>query len=363
MNIFQRKFTQRAQGFSLIELMIAMVLGVVVVGGCISIFSGVVRSSTLNQTVSNLQSNARFALDLIGRDIRSAGFLGCAAERDVALAINATSPPTSNLSQTAITGAVVGGTGWSPATPDGFTPPTAIGAPLVGTHALSVQYASFPGAPLRASMSGASDAIKLDGSLRSPVSVGELIVVSDCSAADLFKVSSVSGSAAERDIQPAQVLDKVYKISADYPDNTRAMRFVSTIYYVGDTQRTNENGDSVFSLFVQSYPYDNTNPPIELIEGVDQFLLEFGVRQADGSIRYVQPDSGSYTATGVETVRVGLLMTSIKRFSNIDINKTYTLSGQIVSPAGPTTTGASFPADRRMRMPFNATFNVRNRNL
>lgn len=370
---------KRAAGFSLVELMIALVLGVVIVGGCISIFTGVVRSSSMNQTVSNLQSNARFVLDTMGRDVRSAGFIGCSAERNVGLNVTASNPPTSDLSSTAITGYVVKEGAWTPQMPMAYTAPTAVGKPIPETHALSVQYGEYPGFTLDASMTSDSSSVVLKLENDNRLREGQLMVLSDCSSADLFEISSVTNSTTQIVVDTGASLNKAYPVVTDFPDNTRAMPFVSTIYYIGDTQRVTESGDEIHSLYAHSFPYTAANPPLELVEGVDQLVLEFGVRQTDGSTRYAIAGAAGYRVAGVEVVRVGLLVSSLDRFSEVDNTRAYTLAGQNVSaklavtdsdsapdtPTAPTASAATltYPADNRLRMPFNATFNVRNRDI
>lgn len=357
------KIAGRQAGLSLIELMIAMVLGIVIVGGCISIFTGVVRSSSLNQSISTLQSKARFAIDMVGRDVRSAGFLGCASPQDTELNIATVNAPTANLEQTAITGAIVGATNWTPAIPDGFTPPTTVGKPVEGTQALSVQFARYQGSALASNMSGRGSSIVLSDPLGVSVFSGDLMVISDCTRADLFEVSTISGPESGKTIQPTDSLAKAYAVSTDFPQNTRTMLFSSSIYYIGDTQRVTEQGDAVYSLYQQTYPYTAVNLPLELIEGVDQMQLEFGVRLASNTIAYLEPGDTAFNSSTIETVRIGLLMASLKRYSDVDTTREYALAGRPVVPDSTTTTSATYPADKRMRMPFNATFTVRNRNL
>ena len=355
--------TPACSGFSLVELMIAMVLGIIIIGGCISIFSGGIRSSNLNQTLSTLQSNARFALDMIGLDVRASGFLGCAAGDDTELTLSTSSAPTTDIQNTALAGAVIGSAGWTPSLPKDFTPPSSIGVPVVGTQALSVQYARFPGAALSSSMVNPSASLVMASALDAPVSAGDLMVVSNCIRADLFKVHTATGAATNRTIQPDNSLGHAYNVSTVYPQNTRVMHFASNIYYIGNTQRQTESGDKVFSLYRQSYPYTSTNPPLELIEGVDQMILEFGVRQSSGTLAYVQADESGYQAEAIETVRIGLLMTSLARIRDVDSSRVYYLAGRSVEPHSASSTSATYPADKRLRIPFNATFNVRNRSL
>lgn len=69
----------RAAGFTLIELMVAMVLGLIVIAGVTSVFLANLRSYHSNAALSEVQSNARIAFELMARDIRQAGLSGCNA--------------------------------------------------------------------------------------------------------------------------------------------------------------------------------------------------------------------------------------------------------------------------------------------
>ncbi len=66
------------RGFSLIELMVAIVIGLIIMAGVIQV---VVSSKVVflqQEDMSFIQENARYAMDVIGRDIQSAGHWGCA---------------------------------------------------------------------------------------------------------------------------------------------------------------------------------------------------------------------------------------------------------------------------------------------
>jgi type IV pilus assembly protein PilW len=63
-------------GFTLVELMIAMVLGLIVAGGVVQIFVQGRQSYRVDQQVAGMQDEARFALDEMSRDLRMASFLG-----------------------------------------------------------------------------------------------------------------------------------------------------------------------------------------------------------------------------------------------------------------------------------------------
>lgn len=64
-------------GFSLIELMIALLLGLIVILGAITVFLSNKQSYRTNVALGQVQENARVAFDLIARDVRQAGLTGC----------------------------------------------------------------------------------------------------------------------------------------------------------------------------------------------------------------------------------------------------------------------------------------------
>ncbi|NQX88985.1 MAG: PilW family protein [Halioglobus sp.] len=63
-------------GFSLVEFMVAMVLGFIVVGGAISVYLTSKNSFTEGEQVAQLADNARFALQVMGNSSRHIGFFG-----------------------------------------------------------------------------------------------------------------------------------------------------------------------------------------------------------------------------------------------------------------------------------------------
>lgn len=66
-----------AAGVTLVELMISMTLGLLVVGACGHLYLASLGSANATLGVSRVQESGRLALELLGRDIRSAGDLLC----------------------------------------------------------------------------------------------------------------------------------------------------------------------------------------------------------------------------------------------------------------------------------------------
>ncbi|HEY0660394.1 MAG TPA: PilW family protein [Lysobacter sp.] len=68
---------RHSAGLSLIELMIAMVIGLILLLGLIQVMSASRSAYQLSTGVARTQENARFAVDSLQRDLRMAGHLGC----------------------------------------------------------------------------------------------------------------------------------------------------------------------------------------------------------------------------------------------------------------------------------------------
>ncbi len=75
------------KGLSLIELMIAIALSIFIVAAMISLFVNSKQNYRMNENMSRLQENARFAVSFISRDIRMADYRACvkADHRDNAI--------------------------------------------------------------------------------------------------------------------------------------------------------------------------------------------------------------------------------------------------------------------------------------
>lgn len=74
---------QYIKGFSLTELMIAMVLGLVVIGGAASVYLASKRTFTEGEQVAALSENGRFALQLLNSSVRHIGFYGGSSPADI----------------------------------------------------------------------------------------------------------------------------------------------------------------------------------------------------------------------------------------------------------------------------------------
>jgi type IV pilus assembly protein PilW len=66
----------RERGVSLIELMVSLVIGLLLIGGAVTVYLQSKSTYTTSETVARLQETGRYALSIIEPDVRLAGFWG-----------------------------------------------------------------------------------------------------------------------------------------------------------------------------------------------------------------------------------------------------------------------------------------------
>lgn len=167
-----RRHPQR--GLTLIELMIAMVLGLIVVGGAISVIIANRQSYRTNEGLSQVQESTRTAFEVLARDIRQAGSTACGTTNRMANVLLGTGNWWQNWE---------GIRGYEGGTFDGTTFVGAVAAPAVVTgNAVGQRIAG-------------TDAIMLQG-----VQGSGLSIVSHVPTSANFEISAASTDFASNDI-------------------------------------------------------------------------------------------------------------------------------------------------------------------
>lgn len=83
---------KRQQGLSLIELMVALLISSLLMLGVTEIFSRSLFADRANTELTYMQDSGRLALEIIGQDVRRAGFQGCVPSDTVTSFDNGTLP-------------------------------------------------------------------------------------------------------------------------------------------------------------------------------------------------------------------------------------------------------------------------------
>lgn len=82
--------TDRQAGWGLVEFMVAMLLGLVVIGGALAAHLAARDAHAADEVEARLQENARYAMSVLEQDLRMAGYWGLTNRSDL-LSINAAS--------------------------------------------------------------------------------------------------------------------------------------------------------------------------------------------------------------------------------------------------------------------------------
>ncbi len=346
-------------GMTLIEIMIALLIGAFILGGVIQLFIGSKQTYRMQEGLSRLQENGRFAMDFLAKDIRMAGFIGCNSGATLTNNLNSPTDFLNNFG-TAIQGfESTSATAWTP------TINAAITSPLGGSDVITIRRAdgqsftvtAHPAStsppkvgdePLTLDATATSTNLKTTGFLKSNGANNyTTVVVSDCSAAAVFQVTGVAGTVLSHNIganaspcEPCNATDdlgKTYVGAQVYPINTIS-------YYV----RTSNGQPSLYRRV-------GSNDAQELVEGIEQMQILYGEDTdvtPDGTANYYVSANNVTNMANVVSVRISLLARTI------DDN----LAAQPLAYNYPLpTSAATTPTDRRIRRVFNSTIAVRNR--
>lgn len=326
------------QGLSLIELMIALTLGIFLVFGVIEVYVNSKQTYRSQDALSRLQENARFALDTLVTDVRRAGYAGCSLISDPDLDITVDPNIASYSAAESFYGYQnTGDKTWDPAFPTELT--NALRGLTLADDAdiLTVQSAGACATALTTSMGTANDNIIIDTSSCS-FSPNDVVMVSDCDSADIVRTNGTT----DIELLLSQGLSKAYT-TTNYAE---VLTFKSATYFIAD-----DNG--IPSLYVldnnQSAP--TATNPLALIEGVENMQIQYGIDDTDDGV----PNQYKDTPTGTEwdnvvSARISLLMRTIE--SNNGETFVFDIGGTNVTyAAGP------------IRKLFETTVQLRNRNL
>lgn len=180
-------------GVTLVELMIAMVLGLVVAGAAIGVFLATRQTYAATESMGRLQENARVAFELMGRDLREAGSDSCGT--DLADAVNVIRSPTTRW-YTDFAGGIRGYAGGAAFADAAFG--TGAGQRVAGTGAIQMLSAQSDGTTILYDAAGAANpaSMKLN-SKDHGFAAGDLAVACDAMHAAIFQVTNAtSGSSA-----------------------------------------------------------------------------------------------------------------------------------------------------------------------
>ncbi len=256
MKTFHSNSPQR--GFTLIELMIAMLIGVFLMGGVIQIFLSAKQAYRLQENLSRLQENGRFAMDFITKDVRMAGYTGCTKT------LPATNPANTITEQTKLNGSNnVTNANWMASSCGSLC--------ITATDAITFQYAKSCGGSLTTKMTGSAVGFSIKiGANSCNITVGSPVLVGDCTSSNVFTAAANTTNTkdANNNTTASDVkIDKAFLTAKDYDVDAELFAFQNNATYF---IRTGAGG--LPALFrVDS---SGTN---ELVEGIENMQILYGV--------------------------------------------------------------------------------------
>jgi len=349
----------RQRGLTLVELMVSVTLGLLITLTIGYLYTSSRKTYRMNDNVARMQENGRYAMEMISRDIRMAGYWGCAG-MTIASPINTLNNTTQyayNFGKP-VEGHEATGTGtWVPAKDASIT------NVVSGTDILTVRSVFGDGVTVISHPGGnppGSADLKVNAG--SGLAQGDIVLVSDCSNAAVFQITNINtsgGSSGGFD-------NVVHNTGAGTPGNYT--KNLGKEYVGGEIQRI-----ATFTYYIRLNPagrpalyrlYRRTTGELtseELVENVENMQVTYGV-DTDGDRdvdEFRTADNVANLANNwnaVRSVRVRLLLVSPDN-NLVSPRQTYrymdTNGDGIPDPVTAT--------DNHLRYVFTGTVSMRNR--
>ncbi|MCK7593228.1 PilW family protein [Pseudomarimonas salicorniae] len=397
-------------GLSLIELLVAMALGLLLLLGLVQIFSGIRNTFAASESLARVQENGRFAMEFLRRDVRMAGHFGClnefahfpattprstepqffnrfaarGADRDdVYYTLRADIPfevydynaaPTGPGDDYTITSAdpvppnAAGN--WTPALPAelGITDAALPGSDVVVVRYFGDELISISGGLT----DGATGTFSLSAADAARLQPGAPYGVTNCAAAALFQITSRSTGSFQMNSAPnVPLAGSVWWSNTDMSvlDGTMMFRYRMVVYFIGQ----GVSGPALMrrELLEGGYPGATSDDDIvlgpieEVVSGIEMMQVLLGVDNSaprdDNADEYVDGTELLGTAAAgsaredalrtVTSVRISLLGRGDNSRSAAEGPGAFILGETRVIP----------PADGRLRQVYDTVIALRNR--
>ncbi len=333
----------RQVGMTLIEIIIAMLLGTFLISGVLQIFTGTKQTYRMQENLSRIQENGRFAMEYISRDVRMADYWGCIGSAVGKIDNNLNPDPFYDDFSSGLEG-LNDDNGGNDGDADNDENGNSIwdgsdSITLRGVSKSNIYVYSVP----------STNAANLKVTDDSGLLKGEVVIVTDCAVGDILQITNDPGTGGNPfdlvvhntgspSISPGNAEKTLQK---KYGTDSQILRINSINYKI---QNGAGSQPSLFRVI-------NGVTTQELVEGIENMQVLYGEdSNADYAPDYFVPaGTVGLNMDNVVSIRVSLLVTSID--DNLAMQPLpYTYNGV-------TTT----PTDRKIRRVFSSTIAVRNR--
>lgn len=367
------RVTRDQNGVSLVEIMIAMVIGLILTAGIIQLFMGSKQTYRFHDALSRVQENARFAIDALNYDIRMAGNLGCTAYvQNFNNTLNGPPPafnPGDGIQGWEANGTAPGNTFALPAANAAVVDASGAGWDTAGGAILDAGTMSLPGSDvvriwrgdnnpgtINSISPGANTVV--NATPDAAIADGDILLLSDCQNADWVQACNTQAIGGGTSINAVLSAGCTPGNIPSRPVLTQAggqiVKLRSFIYYVGKRDNDANNAPGLFRRPLGAAGANGAaaGAPEEVVEGVESMQVLYGVDTNNDRIvnQYVTADNVP-DWNNVLSVQIALLMRATERGDDISGATTYVLNGS----------NATATVDGRLRQVFNTTIALRNR--
>ena len=264
---------KESSGYSLLELLIAMSLGIFVIGTTLHFFETSRKAQSVQNELSDLRENVKFALDAIKEDIQLAGFYGCATRWSDSSLINTLNTPQDdfkwNFSQ-AIYGTEYNfdvnaspAKTWSPA-----LDPTIENAFIYQGDTLTIRHAARREFNIVTHANSSSD-IKITANNK--IKKYDYLLATDCEHSSIFQKTNSDNtqtlSHATGSLPSQYAGNASSDLGKQFSDEAKVMKMLSVTYFVA------KRGGSIPALFRK----EGARNAEEILPSIIDMQIQYGV--------------------------------------------------------------------------------------
>ncbi len=367
MKTFFIRIESSERGLSLIELLVAVAVGLVLMSGIYRVFLTSDTGYRYNEQLARLQENSRYLSGLLGREIRMAGYQGCAGNNFANLLTAASQDDFTYRFGRAIEGfEATSITSWTES--DGSSRNASnldtlygLTDPIGGSDVLVVRGIDNSLIQILSTQPDTSAVLKIPAD--TGIQDNDVLMIVNCPDSALFAVYNKSGGDTSMNHPTGtNTPENQYKFdtpgspfSLSFPAGSEVFRNVTTVYYVRDS-------DSSSAISPSLYRKVGTDPVEELIPGVENMQVLYGEdTDGDRNVDVFRAANSVANWDDVVAVRVGFLLRSSNEIAKKSYDTAnYNINGTSIDPLGNGTPAAPVD-DRRLRQVLVTTVGLRNR--
>ncbi|MBL8466356.1 PilW family protein [Methyloversatilis discipulorum] len=320
-----KRQTDKQRGISLVEVMVALALGLIVSVGAMSLMLGNRQSYRTTEALARVQEATRITFDLMSRDLRAAGINACSGGVRV---MNLLADPATPRWWTDWTGGLRGFNDSDVST--AVTVGTAALNRVANTDMIELMHASTTAFPVKVHNASAAEAtlaeltvparsiaLEKPGGQGHSFVAGDLLVVCDYEDTTLFQVTGVNADAnsvshaarADVAVTPGNCANTMgfrpncaSVVTRSFQPGSQVMRFEPVAWFVGNNGRTGSESSptSLYRIRVVNDGAGNAAPVVEeVVEGVRNMQLLY-MYDRDDEYKLASAVTDWRLVTGVE---------------------------------------------------------------